>query len=144
VLGVTATPERLDGKGLAEIFEVLVVGPTVAELIADAWLSPFTVYAPERLVDLKGASMGAGDYAVGDLARRMSASFVLEDAVRRVRSKPSSSGRVATRRVCARSRRPAGTRPAGFTTGSNHPAKSSFPREGANRGAARLDSHERL
>jgi superfamily II DNA or RNA helicase len=81
VLGVTATPERLDGKGLADVFEVLVTGPTVAELIAAGWLSPFIVYAPERLVDLKGASMVAGDYAVGDLARRMSATFVLEDAV---------------------------------------------------------------
>jgi superfamily II DNA or RNA helicase len=81
VLGVTATPERLDGKGLADVYEVLVIGPTVAELIADGWLSPFTVFALERLVDLKGASMVAGDYAVRDLARRMSATFVLEDAV---------------------------------------------------------------
>jgi DNA repair protein RadD len=81
VLGVTATPERLDGKGLADVFEVLVIGPTVAELIAGGWLSPFTVFAPERLVDLKNASVVAGDYAVGDLARRMSVTFVLEDAV---------------------------------------------------------------
>jgi superfamily II DNA or RNA helicase len=81
VLGVTATPERLDGKGLGEVFEVLVIGPSVKDLITDGWLSPFIVYAPERLVDLKGVSTLAGDYAVGDLARRMSASFVLDDAV---------------------------------------------------------------
>ena len=41
VLGVTATPERLDGKGLAEVFDVLVVGPTVRELVVAGWLSPF-------------------------------------------------------------------------------------------------------
>src|SRR5262249_42248163 len=29
VLGVTATPERLDGKGLAAVFDVLAIGPTV-------------------------------------------------------------------------------------------------------------------
>jgi DNA repair protein RadD len=81
VLGVTATPERLDGAGLREAFEVLVLGPTVKELIAAGWLAPFTVYAPERLVDLKGARTVAGDYAVGDLARRMSADFVLDDAL---------------------------------------------------------------
>jgi DNA repair protein RadD len=76
VLGVTATPERLDGAGLREAFEALALGPTVKELIAAGWLAPFTVYAPERLVNLKGARTVAGDYAVGDLARRMSADFV--------------------------------------------------------------------
>jgi DNA repair protein RadD len=81
VLGVTATPERLDGAGLREAFEVLALGPSVKELIAANWLAPFTVYAPERLVDLKGARTVAGDYAVGDLARRMSAGFVLDDAL---------------------------------------------------------------
>jgi superfamily II DNA or RNA helicase len=32
VLGVTATPERLDGRGLADVFDEMVIGPTVAEL----------------------------------------------------------------------------------------------------------------
>src|SRR5262249_44188410 len=41
VLGVTATPERLDGKGLAAVFDALVIGPAVKELIAGGWLSPF-------------------------------------------------------------------------------------------------------
>jgi superfamily II DNA or RNA helicase len=95
VLGVTATPERLDGKGLAEVFEVLVIGPTVAELIAAGWLSPFTVYAPERLLDLKDAGMVAGDYAVGDLARRMSATFVLEDAVTEYRKHLAGQSAIA-------------------------------------------------
>ena len=38
VLGVTATPERLDGKGLREAFDALMIGPTVKELIAGGWL----------------------------------------------------------------------------------------------------------
>jgi DNA repair protein RadD len=81
VLGVTATPERLDGEGLGETFDALVIGPTVQELIKEKWLSPFIVYAPERLVDLKGARTVAGDYALGDLARRMNADAVLDDAL---------------------------------------------------------------
>ena len=81
VLGVTATPERLDGKGLREAFDALTIGPTVKELIAGGWLSPFVVYAPERLVDLKGARTVAGDYALGDLERRMNVGFVLDDAL---------------------------------------------------------------
>ena len=31
-LGVTATPERLDGQGLGDLFREMVVGPTIAEL----------------------------------------------------------------------------------------------------------------
>jgi superfamily II DNA or RNA helicase len=38
VLGVTATPERLDGVGLRDAFDDIVVGPDVRELI-DAGLS---------------------------------------------------------------------------------------------------------
>ena len=85
ILGVTATPERLDGKGLAAVFDALVIGPSTRELIADNWLSPFIAYAPERLVDLKGARTVAGDYALGDLERRMNAGFVLDDALEEYR-----------------------------------------------------------
>jgi DNA repair protein RadD len=55
VLGVSATPERLDGKGLGAAFDALVVGPSVKALIKAGWFAPFVVYAPERLIDLKGA-----------------------------------------------------------------------------------------
>jgi superfamily II DNA or RNA helicase len=37
--------------------------------------------APERLVDLKKVRTFAGDYAIGELAQRMGAEFVLNDAV---------------------------------------------------------------
>jgi superfamily II DNA or RNA helicase len=81
VLGVTATPERLDGAGLKELFDVLVVGPLVVELIADSWLSPFVVFAPERLINLRGLRSVGGDYAAGELAKRMSVGYVLDDAL---------------------------------------------------------------
>jgi DNA repair protein RadD len=81
LLGVTATPERLDGKGLGEVFDALVIGPNVRELIAAGFLSPFVVFAPERLINLKGVRTTAGDYAIGDLARRMNTETVLTDAL---------------------------------------------------------------
>jgi DNA repair protein RadD len=81
LLGVSATPERLRGEGLNEVFDVLVVGPTVKELIASGWLSPFIAFAPERLINLKGLRSVGGDYAAGDLAKRMSVGYVLEDAL---------------------------------------------------------------
>lgn len=44
LLGVTATPERLDGKGLEEHFDLLIKGPTVKFLIQNSFLSNLKVY----------------------------------------------------------------------------------------------------
>jgi superfamily II DNA or RNA helicase len=46
ILGVTATPERLDGKGLSDLYEVLVEGPTIQELINDGYLTGMSYFAP--------------------------------------------------------------------------------------------------
>lgn len=45
-LGLTATPERGDGQGLADAFDELVAPVTVAELTAEGLLSPCDVIAP--------------------------------------------------------------------------------------------------
>jgi DNA repair protein RadD len=50
ILGVTATPERADGKGLgvhADGFaQHMVIGPSSFDLIQEGWLSPFKYHAP--------------------------------------------------------------------------------------------------
>jgi DNA repair protein RadD len=81
LLGVTATPERLDGKGLDAAFDVLVIGPSVKELIAKEYLSRFVVYAPASPVNLKHLRSVAGDYALGQLAERMNTDIVTADAI---------------------------------------------------------------
>ncbi|MCC6780926.1 MAG: DEAD/DEAH box helicase [Hyphomicrobiales bacterium] len=81
ILGVTATPERLDGKGLGDVFDELIIGPAVAELIEAEYLSRFTVYAPDRAPDLSGIRTRMGDYAVDQLASAMSAGVVIDAAV---------------------------------------------------------------
>lgn len=48
VLGLTATPERSDGRALGDIFDKLVVAATHRQLIRDGWLLPCTVFAPAR------------------------------------------------------------------------------------------------
>lgn len=45
-LGLTATPERSDGVGLADAFDRLVVGATVRELTDHGYLAPCEVIAP--------------------------------------------------------------------------------------------------
>ena len=66
LLGVTATPARLDGKGLGRkagsFFDVLVIGPEVKELTEQGYLSPARCFVPERRLDLGGIKTVAGDY----------------------------------------------------------------------------------
>ena len=41
ILGVTATPQRIDGYGFSDLFDKLVVGATVGQLIAEGYLCQF-------------------------------------------------------------------------------------------------------
>ena len=70
VLGLTATPRRLDGKGLDQFFDVMVCGPPVAWLIDNGRLSgyrAFSLGAP----DLSGVRTVAGDYDQEEIAHIM-------------------------------------------------------------------------
>jgi superfamily II DNA or RNA helicase len=95
VLGVTATPQRLDGKGLGTVFDTLIIGPLVADLITANWLAPFTVFAPARMVNLKGLRSVAGDYVLSDLAKRMGSDTVLSDALSEYRQHLAGSTAIA-------------------------------------------------
>jgi len=65
-LGVTATPERADGKGLGQIFTTLVVGPSMRDLIEAGYLSDYRVYVPPTTLDTSAikVSQATGDFAV--------------------------------------------------------------------------------
>jgi DNA repair protein RadD len=67
ILGVTATPERLDGVGLREAFDTMVLGPDVRELIAAGYLAPFRYLAPSVGIDLSQVRSIGGDYNAADL-----------------------------------------------------------------------------
>lgn len=86
-LGVTATPCRLDGRGLGQdaggYFDALVEGPTVLELIEAGYLARPVVYAPpaEQAVDLSRVKVTGGDYNLGQLAEAMDKQPLTGDAV---------------------------------------------------------------
>jgi superfamily II DNA or RNA helicase len=84
VLGVTATPERLDGKGLGLMFDHMVMGPPVAELMEQGYLSRADVYAPSVPL-LTGARTRMGDYVVGDLEDAMDKPSITGSAVEHYR-----------------------------------------------------------
>ena len=53
VIGMTATPCRGDGRGLGNVFDVLVECPPVSELTSAGFLVPSRIYAPAQ-PDLSG------------------------------------------------------------------------------------------
>lgn len=80
LLGVTATPIRLSGEGLGDLFEVMVQGPTVSDLIEQGALSPYRLFAPAG-VDLSGVHSKMGDFVRGELADAMNKRSITGDAV---------------------------------------------------------------
>ena len=80
-LGFTATPERLDGKGLGRYFSKLVEGPTVATLQQGGYLCRTKYYTPPQVVDLKGIKTQMGDYQISQLEAETNRSTVTGDAV---------------------------------------------------------------
>jgi superfamily II DNA or RNA helicase len=80
LLGLTATPCRGDGRGLGNIFEVMIECPQVAALISQGYLVKSRVYAPVN-PNLTGVTVRNGDYAENELADRMDRDKLVGDIV---------------------------------------------------------------
>ena len=80
LLGMTATPCRGDGRGLGNLFDVMIEAPQVAELIVGGYLVKSRVYAPVN-PDLKGVRVEKGDYVISQLAGRMNTEALVGDIV---------------------------------------------------------------
>jgi superfamily II DNA or RNA helicase len=81
VVGVTATPSRLDGRGLGSHFSTLVSGPSVEQLTKLGFLSPHRVFAPPVIADLSNVKTRAGDYANDQLSAAMDRPTITGDAI---------------------------------------------------------------
>ena len=71
IIGLSATPQRLDGVGLAEHFDAIVLGPAVAWLIEHGHLSPYMAFIPD-VPDMRGVRRSMGDYSRSESAEKMS------------------------------------------------------------------------
>lgn len=85
VLGVTATPVRLNGQGLGEVFEHMIVGPTVRWLTDHGFLSPAEYYAPPVVADTDNLPKRGGDFAKEASEAVMDKPTVTGDAVEHYR-----------------------------------------------------------
>ena len=81
IVGVTATPSRLDGRGLGSHFSTLVSGPSVEQLTKLGFLSPHRVFAPPVIADLSNVKTRAGDYANDQLSQAMDRPTITGDAI---------------------------------------------------------------
>lgn len=86
-LGVTATPIRLDGRGLGRhadgVFNAMIEGPTMRELISAGYLTDYRIFAPPSDLDLSVVKISAtsGEYNPDQLRQAVKKSHVIGDVV---------------------------------------------------------------
>lgn len=76
VVGLTASPWRLDSRGLGKLFDTMICGPSMRELISQGYLSNYKYYAPSK-PDLSGIGIVGGDYNKKDLINRIESDNVI-------------------------------------------------------------------
>lgn len=85
LLGVTATPCRTDGRGLGTagggVFDALVMGPSIGELIRRGYLVRPVVFAPPARIDVSKLHMRGGDFNSKEAAAEMDKPSITGDAV---------------------------------------------------------------
>lgn len=85
-LGVTATPCRADRKGLGRqasgVFDVMVQGPTLRELINLGYLTDYRIFCPKSDLDLSKVDVGAsGEFVQVQLSAARKRSTLTGDVV---------------------------------------------------------------
>jgi superfamily II DNA or RNA helicase len=81
ILGLTASPRRLDGRPMGDLFDVMVVATTIEKEIADGFLVPVRTIAP-FVPDLSEVEVARGDFARGKAARFMEKPTIVGDIVK--------------------------------------------------------------
>ncbi len=81
-IGVSATPTRTNGEGFKDIFDTLVQGPSVRQLIQNGYLVQPKLFARPLNFDLSKVKVTAGDYNEKALMEAMEQSFTYGDLVK--------------------------------------------------------------
>lgn len=81
VIGLTGTPERLDGQALGDLFQVMVEARSTHWLIQQGRLSNYVMYSTGITPDLSGVRKSGGDYNRDQLAEVMDKPMLVGDAI---------------------------------------------------------------
>ncbi|MCL1493990.1 MAG: DEAD/DEAH box helicase family protein [Pseudanabaena sp. Salubria-1] len=86
ILGVTATPIRLNGEGFVDLFDKLITSKPIKEFIKDGHLADIQFFGRKQIwskLDLRNISTNnTGDYDSTQLSRMMRQDFVMADLVK--------------------------------------------------------------
>jgi len=81
-IGLSATPTRLDGKGLGQWFDKMVCGPSVAWLIEQGYLSDYRLISTPLEPDLSSVKTRMGDFKKDELDGAVDTADLVGDVVR--------------------------------------------------------------
>ena len=80
-VGVTATPVRLDGSGLIDVNDDLIVGVSAKWLIENQCLAPYDYYAPD-IADLSGLKILRGEFDSKSIENALSKPKIFGDVIK--------------------------------------------------------------
>lgn len=80
-VGLTATPERLDGTGLGKWFKEMVSGPSVSWLIENGYLAPYKLFVPPG-ISVAGMHTRMGDFVKSELSEAADKPTITGDAIK--------------------------------------------------------------
>jgi DNA repair protein RadD len=79
-IGFSATPERLDGVGLGDCYDTMILGPTIRELVNEGWLSmPHMLRQPDEVAT--NYHIKRGDFDQAEQFQTMSSRKIVGDVI---------------------------------------------------------------
>lgn len=80
-IGLTATPCRLDGKGLKKHFDEIIYGPRVSWLIENNYLTPYKLFAPSK-INRESMKIRMGDFRTSDSEQMVNNKTITGSAIK--------------------------------------------------------------
>lgn len=85
LLGLTGTPERLDGKALGRssggLYDEMVLGPSVGEMIENGYLAPYRLWRPNVHLNQVDLKMKGKDYDAATLEKELEGPVIFGDVI---------------------------------------------------------------
>lgn len=82
---VTASPQRLDGRGLGKghggYADTIIEAPPMSWLIENGFLSPYRIFTAQHQIDVSSVKTRMGDYAASDLQEVVDKPQITGDAI---------------------------------------------------------------